>query len=282
VTGVDLPSAYEHCEDVTRIRARNFYYGIRLLPGPKRRGLCAVYAFARRVDDIGDSQLSPEQRLRQLAETRADLARLGTRDTDHDPVLLALADTAGRYPVPLDAFAELIDGVEADVRGTSYDTFDELLHYCRCVAGSIGRLSLGIFGATDPVRAARLADALGVALQLTNILRDLREDAADGRVYLPKEDRARFGWDGSALPADPDDLVRFEVARTREWYRRGLALLPLLDRRSAACVAAMSGIYRRVLERIDQRPGIVLERRVSLPAWEKALVAAGSLLGTHR
>ena len=281
VTGTDVAAAYEHCERVTRARARNFSYGIRLLPPPKRRALCAVYAFARRVDDVGDGRLAPQDKLRRLAEARADLAGLGARPGagGGDPVLVALADAAGRYPLPLGAFAELVDGVEADVRGAAYATFDELLHYCRCVAGSIGRLSLAIFGATDPVRAPRHADALGVALQLTNILRDLSEDAAAGRVYLPAEDRARFGWDGAVLPANPDDLVRYEAARARAWFEDGMALLPLLDRRSAACVAAMAGIYGRILRRIDRQPRVVLERRVSLPAWEKALVAARSLAG---
>jgi squalene synthase HpnD len=283
VTAVDLHAAYGHCEHVTRTRARNFLYGIRLLPLPKRRALCAVYAFARRIDDIGDGPLDPDEKLRRLAVARADLAdladlaRLGT--ADGDPVLLALADTASRYPVPLGAFAELVDGVEADVRGASYETFEELLGYCRCVAGSIGRLSLAVFGPADPARAPKLADALGVAMQLTNILRDLREDAANGRVYLPAEDRARFGWNGTLLPTDPDELVRYEAARARAWFERGMELLPLLDRRSAACVAAMAGIYSRVLRRIDRQPRIVLERRVSLPAWEKALVAAKSLAG---
>lgn len=280
MTAVDLQAAYEHCEHVTRTRARNFLYGIRLLPLPKRRALCAVYAFARRVDDIGDGPLDQAEKLRRLAVARADLTdlmRLGS--ADGDPVLLALADTASRYPVPLSAFAELVDGVEADVRGASYDTFEELLGYCRCVAGSIGRLSLAVFGPADPARASRLADALGVAMQLTNILRDLREDAANGRVYLPAEDRARFGWKGTRLPTDPDELVRYEAARARLWFERGMELLPLLDRRSAACVAAMAGIYSRVLRRIDRHPSIVLERRVSLPAWEKALVAAKSLAG---
>jgi phytoene synthase len=326
---VDLTTAYHHCQHITTTRARNFSYGIRLLPQPKRAALCAVYAFARRIDDIADANpdanpdgtdgdgtggdgtdgdgtgggtLSTEQRYQQLTTARNDLTHLThltrhtttpttgpTGPTGHlpstDPVLVALADAAARYPIPLDAFAELIDGVEADLTGTTYDTYDDLLHYCRCVAGSIGRLSLGIFGATDPQVAAGHADALGIALQLTNILRDLRDDATNGRIYLPKADRIRYGWDTTTLPVDLDGLdalVRFEAARARGWFARGLALLPLLDRRSAACVAAMAGIYHKVLDRIDRHPRLVLEQRVSLPAWEKALVAATSLMGTHR
>ena len=203
-----------------------------------------------------------------------------------DPVLIALADAGRRFPIPLAAFGELIDGCEADVRGTSYATFDDLQHYCRCVAGSIGRLSLGVFGTRDVATAAPLADALGVALQLTNILRDIREDYGTGRVYLPAEDFKRFGAElrpnGSGGPAaDPKlvDLVVFEADRARDWYSRGLQLMPMLDRRSAACTGAMAGIYYRLLQAISASPDAVLDRRVSLSAGQKAGVAAKALAG---
>ena len=203
-----------------------------------------------------------------------------------DPVLTALADAGRRFPIPLAAFGELIDGCEADVRGTSYATFDDLHHYCRCVAGSIGRLSLGVFGTGDVATAAPLADALGVALQLTNILRDIREDYGTGRVYLPAEDFKRFGTElrpnGSGGPAaDPRliELVVFEADRARDWYARGLRLMPMLDRRSAACTGAMAGIYYRLLQSIAASPDAVLHRRVSLSAGQKATVAARALTG---
>ncbi len=261
----DIRAAYQHCEQVTSTQARNFSYGIRLLPAPKRRALSAVYAFARRIDDIGDGTLPAAQKLTALQEARQQLAALaddvarggpaaavqaetgqtgtspartspngtspngtspngtgqtGTSQTGTSPnetsqaglgqagasqneagpaghpadlVLVALGDAARRYPIPLAAFGELIEGCEADVRGTAYATFSDLEHYCRCVAGSIGRLSLGIFGSRELDRAVPLADALGIALQLTNILRDIREDYGTGRVYLPAEDLASFG-----------------------------------------------------------------------------------------
>jgi len=195
-------------------------------------------------------------------------------------VLTALADAAGRFDIPLAAFGELIDGCEADVRGTSYRTFEDLLHYCRCVAGSIGRLSLGVFGTSDVATAAPLADALGVALQLTNILRDIREDYAGGRVYLPAEDFERFGCTLPGGPADRGklaELVEFEAQRATTWYTRGLALMPLLDWRSAASAGAMAGIYFRLLKQIAAAPQSVLDRRVSLSTGEKAMVAARSL-----
>ena len=203
-----------------------------------------------------------------------------------DLVLVALADAGRQFPIPLEAFGELIDGCEADVRGTSYPTFDDLRVYCRCVAGSIGRLSLGVFGTRDVATAAPLADALGVALQLTNILRDIREDYQDGRVYLPDEDFKRFGAelppDRSGWPAaDPKlvDLVAFEAERARDWYARGLRLMPMLDRRSAACTGAMAGIYYRLLQSIAAAPQLVLQRRVSLSPGQKAMVAVRSLAG---
>lgn len=284
-----LEAAYRHCERVTRTRARNFHYGIRLLPRDRYRALCAVYALARRIDDVADDPGHRDGKLAQLGSVRRDLDRLARAVRDgrpaslaDDPVLLALADAAGRLPIPLGAFGDLVDGVELDVRGARYATFDELVGYCRRVAGSIGRLSVGVFGATDPPCAASLGDDLGVAMQLTNILRDVGEDRASGRVYLPAEDLAAFGCPPDPLEAPPEALaalVRFEAGRARLWFSGGLRLLPLLDRRSAACVRAMTGIYRRVLDRIEREPAQVLRRRVSLPAWEKAWVATRSLAG---
>jgi phytoene synthase len=279
--------AYDHCERVVRARARNFAYGIRLLPTTKRQALSAVYAFARRVDDIGDGSETRGERLAQLAVARDDLHHLTERP--EDPVLVALADAAQQHPIPLGAFDELIDGCEADVRGTDYATPDELTFYCRCVAGSIGRLSLGVYG-VDPARleeASGYADSLGVALQLTNILRDVREDGLMGRVYLPADELVRHGCTlkidehGRFVDDDPDlaALVRDQAAAARGWYDTGLKLLPLLDRRSAACTAAMAGIYRRLLIRIADQPISALNTRMSLPAWEKGVVAARALAG---
>jgi phytoene synthase len=326
---MDTRAAYRYCEEITWSQARNFAYGIRLLPPAKRQALAAVYAFARRIDDIGDGDLPPPAKLAALADARASVTALSAghhppggngslpRENGGPPgdgaaddlVLVALADAASRFDIPLAAFGELIDGCEADVRGTTYRTFDDLLHYCRCVAGSIGRLSLGVFGTADVATAAPLADALGVALQLTNILRDIREDYLGGRVYLPAEDFERFGCslgNGALQPgaaehgsgqhgsgqhgsgqhgpgngADGDKLaalVEFEAERAGAWYAKGLTLIPLLDWRSAASAGAMAGIYHRLLERIAATPGAVLERRMSLSPREKALVAARSLV----
>ncbi len=311
----ETAGAYRHCESITKARAANFYYGIRLLPADRRRGMCAVYAFARRIDDIGDGTLDPGEKLRRLdGEARAleelELAG-GAGQGSSDPVMLALADTYMRFSVPSGALGELIEGVRMDVNGSSYERFEELLLYCRRVAGAIGRVCLPVFGAHDErstvgPEAEALADDLGVAMQLTNILRDVREDAENGRVYLPAEDLRRFGVIGDddarsapnellALARAVQDpagkavdteklewlhaLVAFEVDRAHAWFRRGMELAPLLDRRSAACLQAMAGIYRRLLNRIQAHPERALAERMSLPVREKAWVAARSMLG---
>jgi phytoene synthase len=292
---VDLTEAYRECERITWSQARNFAYGIRLLPYAKRRGLAVIYAFARRIDDIGDGTLPgqqadmpPEQKIADLEAARQALDNLDgdsvNGDGHDDPVLLALADVRRNFPIPMEAFGELIDGCVADVRGTRYETFEDLHHYCRCVAGSIGRLSLGIFGTShDPQEAADLADSLGVALQLTNILRDIREDHQNGRVYLPAEDLVKFDVDLDAPNASQfTRLMEFEAERARDWYATGWRLLPMLDRRSAACTGAMAGIYRQLLERIAAQPGAVLNSRVSLSTGEKAMVAVRALAGRIR
>ncbi|MFF3314593.1 presqualene diphosphate synthase HpnD [Streptomyces sp. NPDC003035] len=291
-TSAPVQAAYSYCEAVTGQQARNFAYGIRLLPTEKRQAMSALYAFSRRVDDIGDGTLAPEAKRDRLESTRALLERIrqgGVDEDDTDPVAVALADASRRFPIPLGGLDELIDGVLMDVRGETYETWDDLKVYCRCVAGAIGRLSLGVFG-TQPgaqaaERAPEYADTLGLALQLTNILRDVREDAGSGRTYLPADDLAKFGCgDGFAKETPPDGadftgLVHFEVRRARALFAEGYRLLPMLDRRSGACVAAMAGIYRRLLDRIERDPEAVLRGRVSLPGREKAYVAVRGLSG---
>ncbi|HTT90623.1 MAG TPA: phytoene/squalene synthase family protein [Acidimicrobiales bacterium] len=327
--------AYKHCERITRSRARNFYYGIRLLPPRKRAAMCALYAMARRIDDVGDSvalspapgraartstgphglerdepdqgepnrgepnrgepESGPEQdgpvqegKAAALDDIRRSLSLLAKSSSGlpaatlppGDPVLAALADTAGKFPLPIHALEELVEGCSWDLAGRRYQTFDELVEYCRRVAGTIGRLSLAIYGSSDPEQAEPLADALGVALQLTNILRDLVEDReVMGRVYLPAEDLERFGV-SAALEGAPDDLaalICFESGRAEAWYERGLELLPMLDSRSRACTGAMAGIYHRLLDRIRSRPESVLSGRLSLSPVEKGRVALTAL-----
>ncbi len=281
-----LDEAYAECKRITHEQARNFSYGIRLLPPQKRSSLSAVYAFARRADDIGDDpDLPQETKIERLAVLRAQLDGLSA--TSADPVLVALDDTRKRFPLPIDALAELIDGIEMDVRGTSYETFDDLVIYCRRVAGTVGRLCLAIFGNNADRHAADLADRLGVALQQTNILRDVREDLHNGRVYLPAEDLEKFGvtleLDAAGNLQGPvapfEELIRADAERAERWYRDGFALLDLLDRRSFACCAAMAGIYHRLNGVIAANPSAIRTARLSLSGADKAKVAVRSLAG---
>lgn len=279
-----LAQAYVRCESITKTRARNFYYGIRLLPGDKRSALCAVYALARRIDDVGDGDFPLAEKAAALAAIRRSLASIGTST---DPVFAAVADAARRHPIPLDAFDDLVDGVEMDITGHRYATFEDLVIYCRRVAGSIGRLCLGTFGSRSHPHAARYADSLGIALQQTNILRDIREDLTNDRIYLPQEDLDRFGvelaLDQRGVLVDKQgelaELIRFSADRARGWYSEGVRLIPLLDRRSAACCSAMAGIYRQLLERIAAQPSAVFDQRLSLPGWQKLWVAARAMIG---
>jgi 15-cis-phytoene synthase len=308
-------SAYRHCQSQTRAAAANFYYGICLLPRRKRLAMCAVYAFARRIDDIGDGTLPAEEKLRRLDAARRALGELSGggpagASVGADPVMVALADATARFGLPLQSLDDLIEGVRMDVVGSAYESFDELLLYCRRVAGSIGRLCLAIFGSHDPRAAAQFADDLGVAMQLTNIARDLREDAEHGRVYLPAQDLVRYhlhdhgALDAAALAAlavsgssaepsviagyDGGDvgqlyaLLRFQVLRARDWFHRGMPLLLLIDRRSAACLLAMAGIYRRLLRRIEKRPDRALAARTTLSLREKLWVILRALCGRRR
>jgi phytoene synthase len=276
---VSAALAYAECRRIARASGSSFYTGMRLLPAGRRDAIFAIYALARRIDDVADGDLPAEEKLAELGRIRARLAALDRTD---DPVLVALADAARTYPIPLAAFGDLVDGAEMDARGHVYATFADTELYGRRVAGSIGRLALGVFDTTDRARAERLADDLGVALQLTNILRDLSDDLAIGRGYLPELDRERFGCsvEDGRLTGPADLLVAFEAERALGWLEHGLTLVPLLDRRSAACVLAMAGSYRMLLERIAAHPELVLAGRPSLRRWEKGWVLARSLAGS--
>jgi 15-cis-phytoene synthase len=275
------PPAVRYCEEVTRMRARNFWYGIRLLPVPKREALAAVYAMARRIDDVGDGDLPAAEKVAALDRIERSLEEISP--DARDPVLAALGLAVERFPLPVGAFRDLLEGVRMDVGDGRYATVDDVVLYGRRVAGSIGRLSLGVFGSARMAEAEPLADDLGVAMQLTNILRDVREDLARGRVYIPAKDLARFEVSVEDLDGRPaaaaTALVRFEARRARSWFRRGLGLLGYLDRRSAACAGAMAGIYLHLLKRIEQRPRAALAGRIELPGWEKAWVAGQALAG---
>ena len=240
--------AYAEVERLTRRRARNFAYGIMLLPREKRRAIAAIYAFARRVDDIADGSLADEGKREQLERLRADLAA----PPGEDATLVALADSRGRFAIPGDALNALIDGGIQDTEQKRYATFDELRGYCARVAGAVGRACVPVYGADEPERA----ETLGIALQLINIIRDVAEDWRLGRVYLPQDELERHGVSEDDIAAGrttPEwrDLMAFQSARSRAHLAEGLTLLDYLDRRSAACVATFAGLYRSTLDRIE-------------------------------
>lgn len=282
--------AYRECEQITWAHARNFSYGIRLLPTPKRQAMAALYAMSRRIDDVGDGDWTPRRKLEALEHLHSTIQRLesGEISDPSDPVAVAVADAADRYPIPVAALHEIVEGCEQDVKGVTYATMNDTVRYCRLVAGSVGRLSLGVFGVKedrggcgDLDQTPGLADDLGVALQLTNMLRDIVEDRQMGRIYLPEQERDRFGiiaghW---APPDRVAALVQHVAEQAASWFDRGLGLLDYLDYRSRACTAAMAGIYRRLLQHFLSQPTRPLAGRLSLPAWEKAWVVARSLSG---
>jgi 15-cis-phytoene synthase len=245
-----VDQAYAEVERITRQRARNFAYGIRLLQRQKRRAIAAIYAFARFVDDIADGPLGDEEKRAQLEALRY---RLDAPPGD-DPMLVALADARRRYPIPADALAALIEGGLQDTRQKRYADFDELRLYCSRVAGAVGRACVGVYGSVD----FHNAETLGIALQLINIIRDVAEDWGMGRVYLPQDELARFGVsegdiaEGRLSPAWRE-LMAFQAARARAHLDEGLTLLGDLDRRSAACVATFAGLYGATLDQIEAK-----------------------------
>ena len=274
--GTVLEEAYAHCQRVTKAEAKNFYYAFVTLPKAKRRAIFAAYAFCRLCDDIADEPLPLGEKRRKLREVDTALER--ARDGQPDgPVYSALAHAVHTYEIPWEDLAEVARGVEMDLTLNRYETFDDLAAYCYRVASVVGIICIHIFGFSDPVARGYAID-LGLGMQLTNILRDLREDAEMGRVYLPQEELRRFGYPEEALMAGEvnDDfvrLMRFQVARARGYIDSGKRLLPLLPVRTRACPAVLGGLYSRVLDRIEQRGYDVFARRISLPTREKLLLA---------
>lgn len=247
-----VDDAYRQVSRITRREARNFAWGIAVLPRPKRRAVAALYAFARRVDDIADDpELPVAERRRRLEGCRADLDALPRVPAD-DPVLVALADAGGRYPIPQAALGDLVAGGLMDSEKSRYASWEELREYCRCVAGAVGLACVAVYGPSDEALARPRAETLGLALQQINIMRDVAEDWRLGRVYLPQDELERFGVteadiaSGRVTPAW-DALMEHQGRRAEELLREGLELLPLLDRRSALCVRAFAGIYRGLL-----------------------------------
>jgi len=274
-----LESSYQYCERVARRRARNFYYSFLALPAAKRRAMCALYAFMRECDDLSDGDRASLDALRQW---RAHLDGALAGDTPPHPLWPAFIDTVSRYRIPPECLYGMIEGVASDLEPRPFETFDELYRYCYLVASVVGIATIHVFGFADP-RAPQLAERCGIAFQLTNILRDVGEDAANGRVYLPREDMARFGvtpamLSASAVAAELQRLLAFEAARARAYYREAEPLVGMVDPDSRHALWALIEIYRRLLGRIEERGYEVLAARVRLSALEKTAIALRAVL----
>lgn len=279
----ELCRSFAHCRRIARRAARNFYYGFLLLPSAKRDALCALYAFMRHADDISDSLGEGAGKQEALAGWRRALERALEGRYDGNPVLPAFHHTVTRYGIPPRYLHDLISGAEMDLTITSYATFDRLREYCYRVAGTVGLTCLYVFGFRDP-RAPELAERLGIAFQLTNILRDLPRDLAMGRLYLPQEDLDRFGCPFEDLlqqkltPAFVE-LMRFEAERAWSFYEDGAELLPLVSGDSQAALWALMRIYSGILRKIEERGYDVFSTPAALSMAEKAWIVVRARMG---
>jgi phytoene synthase len=288
-TESQLAVAYSVCRSITRSAAKNFYYAFLVLPRAKRQALCAVYAFMRRCDDIADDEsLSQYDRRQKLMAWLEAFHRAQSGQPTDEPVLLALTDAQRRYNIRIGLLDQLAYGTAMDVEGgpadagespaphelsVRYRTFDELYQYCYRVASVVGLVCIHVFGYRDPAAEA-LAERLGLAFQLTNIIRDVKEDAGMGRVYLPEEDLDKFGISLSALRSDSDPLIfrpllAMEADRAREYYRAGVELIPLVEEDSQPALWVLMTIYQRLLDKIALREYDVFSEKISLSVREK-------------
>ena len=294
-----LVMAYSVCRGITRTAAKNFYYAFLVLPRRKREALCAVYAFMRRCDDLADDPTLSLPERRQKLETWLDaLHRAQQGQPTDDPILLALTDAQRRYHIPAGLLDELAHGTAMDVvdallpleaapsgataLAIQYKTFEDLRGYCYRVASVVGLVCIHVFGYKSP-EAEPLAETCGLAFQLTNIIRDVKEDAALGRVYLPEEDLAKFGLSAADILSTPDParlrpLLALEADRAREFYRAGDDLIPFVSEDSQPALWVLITIYRRLLEKIAEKQYDVFTAKISLSTSEKLRILGKGFL----
>ena len=277
MAAIDVEIGYQESRDITRREAKNFYYAFLTLPQERRRAIYVAYAFCRYCDDAVDTAESVDQKMATLESLHASLNDAYTGRTS-DPLFLALADVADRHDIPEEYFKQVIHGVESDLTKVRYQDFEELRSYCYQVASVVGLICLQIFGYKDDSAREHAID-LGLAMQLTNIARDIQEDLGLGRIYLPQDEIARFGYSEEALEAGIVnesfiDLMRFQAQRARGYFDSGFKLLPYLSPRSRACPAVMGQLYSKVLQRIEEAEFDVFQHRISLSKTEKLRVTA--------
>lgn len=280
-----VEESYRHCRQIARSRAKNFYYSFLLLSKAQRDAMCAIYAFNRYCDDLSDdtSAATSDQVPVRIREWRLELSRALRGEVDANAIWPAFHDTVERYKIPHRFFYEMIDGISSDLEPREMQTFDELYRYCYQVASVVGLTIIHIFG-FQSVKALLLAEKCGIAFQLTNILRDVREDAGLGRVYLPKEDLDRFGITADQLRSGKENdnfrqLMQFEAKRAWDYYRQSAPLGHMIDKRSRPSLWALREIYQRLLRRIEAANYSVLSRRINVPTRTKlALLMKAFLL----
>lgn len=278
----ELSTSYRSAEAVARKQARNFYYSFVVLPPDKRRAFCAVYAFMRYCDDISDGDESNETKRRLLENWREQLNEAYSDGPCNNPILPAFRDSVRRFSIPAQYFHWIINGAEMDLDAVQYETFEDLYKYCFHVASAVGFVCLQIFGFNDE-RAKEYAEQCGIAFQLTNILRDVKEDAEMGRIYLPAEDIRKFNYtpqelENGIVNEGFRNLMRFEAERAKDYYSKARNLLPLVDNTSRPALWAMMGIYERLLDRIVQRRFDVFQNRIRLTGIEKVSIALRALM----
>ncbi len=277
MAAIDVEIGYQESREITRREAKNFYYAFLTLPQERRRAIYVAYAFCRYCDDAVDTAESVDQKMATLQSLHASLNDAYTGRTS-DPLFLALADVADRHDIPEEYFKQVIHGVESDLTKVRYLDFEELRSYCYQVASVVGLICLQIFGYKDDSAREHAID-LGLAMQLTNIARDIQEDLGLGRIYLPQDEIARFGYSEEALEAGIVNesfinLMRFQAQRARGYFDSGFKLLPYLSPRSRACPAVMGQLYSKVLQRIEEAEFDVFQHRISLSKTEKLRVTA--------
>ncbi len=281
----ELRESYRYCCRLAKREARNFYYSFLLLPPGRRRSMCALYAFMRHTDDLADEPGEAGRKSLALNAWRSELDGVLDGRPGAWPGLPALADTMARYKIPRSLLHDVIEGVSMDIVPRRFDTFDQLFDYCYHVASVVGLSCIHIWGyRSENGKAEQLAISCGIALQLTNIMRDVREDAQNGRVYLPREDLERFEVTPEELSADrPSDRVRallaFQGERAYSYYEQANGLIPLVDAVGRPVLRTIVGIYRSLLDEIVRRDYNVLGERVSIPGWKKSAIALRSLSG---
>jgi phytoene synthase len=280
---ISLADSFAWCKLLTKRTAGNFYFSFLTLPADQQRDMCALYAFMRVTDDLGDDlQKSLADRQSALVKWRSALLSALAGSPGEHPLLPALADLAARKQIPSEYLIAVIEGVEMDLNLKGFETFEELSHYCYHVAGAVGLCCIHVWG-FEGAEALPLAVDCGMAFQLTNILRDMGEDAAMGRVYLPREELDRFGYQADDILAHRRDerfqeLMAFQVARAREYYARANGLFPMLKPSGRPIYKAMLRIYGGLLDEIERRGYDVYTERIRLPRWWKLWVSLDAII----